>query len=400
MDPMESSYLAQEYGTPAFVFDEEAFRARMANVSEIFGENVRLCFAVKANPFFIPAAAQAGARLEVCSPGELDICRELDVDPAAIVFSGVNKTPATVYDAVEFGVGVLTAESKKHVALIEAEGAARGKTLDVLLRLNAGSQFGMSRDDLLEIIANRAQFPHVNVVGIHYFKGTQRLKLKHQLKELAMLRELFEEVERDFGFTLERLEYGPGLGVPQFADDDFGDTLAPAREIAETLQDIATRVDLTVEMGRFFAAECGTYLTAVNDVKSCEELNYCIVDGGINHLTYLGGMMGMKRPVVDHLRYRGQEPESEPGSSADWCIAGSLCTTNDVLVRSIELTDLREGDVLAFGNTGAYAVTEGVALLLSRTLPRVIMREAKGAYALGRDFTETSPLNTLQRGCR
>ena len=255
----------------------------------------------------------------------------------------------------------------------------------------------MSRDDLLDIIDSRARFPHVRIVGIHYFKGTQRLKLKHQIKELGKLTELIDEIENEHGFAIERLEYGPGLGVPQFTDDDFSDTLAPARELTSALQDIAARVELTVEMGRFFAAECGTYLTTVNDLKACDPMRYCIVDGGINHLTYLGSMMGMKTPVVEHLR-DGHPLDANAANGCEpleWCIAGSLCTTNDVLVRNIELADLREGDVLAFRNAGAYAVTEGIALLLSRTLPRVIMRKEDGMFALGRDFTETSPLNTL-----
>ena len=402
MNAIELGYVALEYGTPSFVFDEGAFAQRMRSVGEIFGSNVKMCFAVKANPFFIPAAERTGARLEVCSPGELDICRALNVNPANIVFSGVNKTPDTVHDAADYGVGidgcgVMTAESRKHVELIEAEGEQRGTSIDVLLRLNAGSQFGMSRDDLLDIIDSRAHFPHVRIVGIHYFKGTQRLKLKHQIKELGKLTELIDEIENEHGFSIERLEYGPGLGVPQFTDDDFSDTLAPARELANALQDMAKRVEVTVEMGRFFAAECGTYLTTVNDLKSCDPMRYCIVDGGINHLTYLGSMMGMKTPVIEHLRdgrplgadaANGYEP-------LEWCIAGSLCTTNDVLVRNVELADLREGDVLAFHNAGAYSVTEGIALLLSRTLPRVIMRREDGTFALGRDFTETSPLNTL-----
>ena len=402
MNAIELGYAALEYGTPSFVFDESAFAQRMRNVGEIFGANVKLCFAVKANPFFIPTAERTGARLEVCSPGELDICRALNVNPTSIVFSGVNKTPDTVHDAADYGVGiggcgVMTAESRKHVELIEAEGEQRGTSIDVLLRLNAGSQFGMSRDDLLGIIDSRARFPHVRIVGIHYFKGTQRLKLKHQVKELGMLAELIDEIESEHGFAIERLEYGPGLGVPQFTDDDFSDTLAPARELASTLQDMAARVELTVEMGRFFAAECGTYLTCVNDLKTCDPMRYCIVDGGINHLTYLGSMMGMKTPVIEHLRDgkpfdAGDAHDCEP---LEWCIAGSLCTTNDVLVRNVELCDLHEGDILAFHNAGAYSVTEGIALLLSRTLPRVIIRKDDDTFALGRDFTETSPLNTL-----
>ena len=143
-------------------------------------------------------------------------------------------------------------------------------------------------------------------------------------------------------------------------------------------------------MGRFFATECGTYLTAVNDLKENAGVSYCIVDGGINHLTYFGQLMGMKVPVIQNLG------ACERGSAtmAEHCICGSLCTTGDVLTRGVQLPDLREGDVLAFSNCGAYSVTEGVHLFLSRTMPRIIMRNADGSVSVARDFTETSPLNT------
>lgn len=391
MEARELLDIARSYGTPSFVFDLEAFANRWNAIREIWGEKIGLCFAIKANPFLIPAAAELGGKLEVCSPGELDICCALDVNPAGIVFSGVNKTVESVHNAVVAQVGTLTAESPKHVALLEAEGAAQDQVLDVLLRLNADSQFGMSRADLFGIIANRAAYPHVNIVGIHYFKGTQRTNLKHQRKELTMLAALIDEIRKSYGFEIAELEYGPGLGVPLFVGDDFSDTLAPARELADDLRALSERVEITVEMGRFFATECGTYLTAINDLKTCDDLSYCIVDGGINHLTYFGNMMGMKVPLVEQLACG----EGNAQASGDWCIAGSLCTTNDILVRSLALESPREGDVLAFRNAGAYAVTEGVALLLSRTLPRVIMRDGAGTCALGRDFTETSPLNTL-----
>ena len=391
IDRNELLYVAQEYGTPSFVLDEGAFQSRMRAVQDIAGENVALCFAIKANPFFIPAACAVARRLEVCSPGELDICKALGVDPAMIVFSGVNKTPASVRDAADFGVGVMTAESLKHVALIEAEGASRGEVLDVLLRLNAGSQFGMSRADLLWVIERRAEYPHVNIVGVHYFANTQRKRVKHQLRELGMLMELFDEVRESHGFELQRLEYGPGLAVPLFDDDDFSDTLAPMREMRDSLLEVAARVDLTVEMGRFFAAECGAYLTSVNDVKSNEDIEYCIVDGGINHLNFVGNTMGMKTPVACNLSAlsRGDDGERE------WCVCGSLCANADVLARALPLTALREGDVLAFENAGAYSVTEGVYLFLSRTMPRIIMRKEDGSYALARDFVETSVVNTI-----
>ena len=401
--------VADRYGTPTFLFDVGAFQDRLRAVHGIFGDDVKLCYAIKANPFLIGAAADVVERLEACSPGELAICNSLGIDAGQIVFSGVNKTAESVAEAVECGVGVLTAESLKHVRLIEAEGKRRGKVLDVLLRLNAGSQFGMSRDDLFSTVEHRSELEHVNIVGIHYFVGTQRMKLKHQRKELDMLIALFDELRDRFAFEVERLEYGPGLGVPLFAGDDFSDTLAPARELAESLRDVAARVELTVEMGRFFATECGTYFTSVNDVKENDGTRYCIVDGGINHLTYFGQLMGMKSPIIANLsaeaRAAGAPGEGDgdasggtcgEASASTWCICGSLCTTGDVLTRVAELADVREGDVLAFSHCGAYTVTEGVYLFLSRTMPRIVMRLPDGSYALARDFVETSPVNTAE----
>jgi diaminopimelate decarboxylase len=261
--------------------------------------------------------------------------------------------------------------------------------------LNAGSQFGMSREDLLWLVDHRDQYAHLHVVGIHYFVGTQRMKLKHQRDELAMLSALIDELQEQHGFAVERLEYGPGLGVSLFEGDDFSDTLAPARDLREALVPLAEKVELTVEMGRFFATECGTYLSAVNDLKAHDDINYCIIDGGINHLSYIGQIMGMKVPVITNESALERNDGAILEDAMDtWCICGSLCTTNDVITREVSLDDLREGDVLAFHNAGAYTVTEGYALFLSRTMPRVILKRADGGYELARDFIETSTLNT------
>ena len=394
MDSKRLFDLASEFGTPAFVFDTDAFAERARAISSIFGERVSLCFAVKANPFLIPEACKGVDKLEVCSPGELEICKRLGVDPAMVVFSGVNKTAESVRVAAEFGVGVFTAESKKHVRLIEDDGRAFATVHDVLLRLNAGSQFGMSKSDLVDIVESRAEFGHVNIVGIHYFVGTQRTNLKHQFRELEKLKVFLDELREEHGLEVERLEYGPGLGVALFEGDDSEDTLEPARQLASALQDVACNVELTVEMGRVFATECGTYLTSVNDTKDNDDTSYCIVDGGINHLTYVGQLMGMKTPVIENLSalQRGEER----GDDKQWCVCGSLCTTGDVLARQATLCDVREGDVFAFANAGAYAVTEGVYLFLSREMPRIVLARADGSARVVRDAFDTSILNTAQ----
>ena len=394
MNNSELLEIAEEYGTPTFVFDVREFWQRLDKIADIFGEDVRLCFAMKANPFLAAAAADHGERLEVCSPGELAICEDVGVSANQIVYSGVNKQASDIARAIAYRVGVLTAESKLHVDLIEQCAAQAQTTVDVLLRLNAGSQFGMSKDDLLEVIDRREQYPHLNIVGLHYFVGTQRKKLKHQIRELEKLRALIAELEDEHGFEVKRLEYGPGLAVPYFADDDFTDDLAPARELAPYIQELGRDVEVTVEMGRFFSASCGTYLTRVADLKENDGTNYCILDGGINHLTYAGQVMGLKVPVTANLSALADAMRAHDTRS--WTLCGSLCTVNDVLVREVELDSLELGDVLAFANAGAYSVTEGVHLFLSRTMPRVVLRY-DGGSELARDFIETSTLNTPRK---
>ena len=150
-------------------------------------------------------------------------------------------------------------------------------------------------------------------------------------------------------------------------------------------------------MGRFFATECGFYLTRVVDQKDVETTRYAFVDGGMNHVTYQGQMMGLKEPVIENLSARARDVGDVAceDEDASWALCGSLCTTADVLVREAHLNDLRMGDLLAFQNIGAYSVTEGIYLFLSRDMPAVVLRGARG-FRLARGHVESWRLNTLQ----
>ena len=389
MDKQRLSAIATQFGTPTFVFDESALAARMHEVKRIVGDKVHLCYSIKANPFLIPAMQSLTELLEVCSPGELEICESLNVDPKTILFSGVNKTLADIKHAMNAGVVRFTAESPLHIRLLHEAAHKQGKVYPVLLRLTAGSQFGMDESDLLSAIGNRASYPFLRFEGIHYFSGTQRAKLdKDQRKELAMLHEFMDRLERDYDFVCEKIEYGPGLYFPYFAHEDHSDTLAPIRDLAPDLQHLAERCHLTIEMGRFFASECGTYLTTVIDTKVNCGSHYAIVDGGMHHVNYLGGMMGMRNPIITHIA----GPEHADETVADWVLCGSLCTTADVLVRKTELAGLAQQDILAFHNIGAYSVTEGPALFLSRNMPRIVLADNNGARLM-RDTIHASSLN-------
>lgn len=388
MDERELSQLAERFGTPSYVFDLKSFRTRLREVSELLGPEVGLCYSIKANPFLVSAAADEGLKLEVCSPGELDICERLGVDAGRVIYSGVCKREEDVREALAFGAGCFTAESPLQLELVNRCAERAGVRVPLLLRLNGGSQFGMSREDLVAAVARREGLAGVELVGVHYFVGTQRRKLKRQRAELAMLGQLLDDLERDCGWCARRLEYGPGLAVPYFEGEDFSDTLAPARELAADLRELARRVELTVEMGRFFASECGHYLTRVVDLKRCGDISYAFVDGGVNHVSYLGQIMGMKLPRLRRLAATAERCAQD----GPWCLCGSLCTTADVLVRELDAS-LAMDDVLCFDNIGAYSVTEAMCLFLSRELPRVVLRDEDGNVRLVRDRMASSAIN-------
>ena len=141
-------------------------------------------------------------------------------------------------------------------------------------------------------------------------------------------------------------------------------------------------------MGRFFASECGHYLTRVVDLKRCGDISYAFVDGGVNHVSYLGQIMGMKLPRLRRLAATAERCAQD----GPWCLCGSLCTTADVLVRELDAS-LAMDDVLCFDNIGAYSVTEAMYLFLSRELPRVVLRDEDGNVRLVRDRMASSAIN-------
>ena len=120
---------------------------------------------MKANPFVLRGLPDVFRWVEVCSPGELTICEKLGIAPERILYSGVNKGADDVARAVALGADLLTAESTLHFDLICAAAAAQGKHVRVLPRLTAGSQFGMDPAALEELVARRAEFPNVTIVG-------------------------------------------------------------------------------------------------------------------------------------------------------------------------------------------------------------------------------------------
>ncbi|WP_295158049.1 diaminopimelate decarboxylase [uncultured Ruminococcus sp.] len=377
---------ALTFGTPCYVFDTDVFARRAEAVHKAFGDRVGLCYSIKADPFLLKRLPEVFSYIEVCSPGELSICEKVNAPLDKIIFSGVNKTEEDIARAYKDGVAIFTAESRLHVRLINECAVKNGGRVKLILRLAHGSQFGMDKTDLLDIIDRRDEFEGVDIIGLHYFTGTQKTKVKTIAKELDLLDELCQELKNEHNYVPAHIEYGTGLAVEYYKDFTEDTDMALLDEAAEAVRAFGEKYPLTVEMGRFFAAECGSYLTKVMDSKTTNDINYVICDGGINQLNYYGQNMAMKVPPIKVLDKSGDEK--------DYCLCGSLCTTADILVRKVSLPALDRGDIIVFSKCGAYSVAEGIAAFLSRAMPNVALYSEKDCLTLSRGLTETYPLNT------
>ena len=176
-----------------------------------------------------------------------------------------------------------------------------------------------------------------------------------------------------------------------FSADADESEAARLNDISECIRELSRRVHLTVEMGRFFAAPCGHYVTTVVDTKTNDGLNYAILDGGLHQLKYDGQIQGMQIPMITHLK--GADNGRAADEDEKWTLCGSLCTTADVIARNAALPGLSICDRLILHRTGAYSIYEGFSMFLSRDLPSIYVLDKDGGLHLMRKRIETARFN-------
>ncbi len=376
--------IVSEFKTPLYLFDTDVLSKRVAYLNGRFSDNTALVYAVKANTFIPREIESDVARFEICSKGEFDICNKLGIDRGKMVISGVHKDRPSIEEMISLYDDVLkyTVESIGQYELLKELSAKYGRTLHLLIRLTSGNQFGVNEDEFRRIIKEHPA--NMIIDGIEYFSGTQKHSLKKIARETEKLYAFVTEVERECGITLREIEYGPGAPVFYFQDETF-DEDEYFDELNRQLSVFSDK-KVYIELGRSIAASCGTYFTSVVDMKTNKNGNFVILDGGINHLVYYGQTMAMRVPYFEVYPERRDDTET-------YTLYGSLCTVNDIIVKSIDVRKLKKGDVFAFKNVGAYSATEGISLFLSRDLPKIVLyNRDKGAIMI-RDVVKTSDIN-------
>lgn len=378
----------EEMKTPCYIYSMSDLRKRIEYVRKCLGDEYGLCYSMKANPMILPYIYPYVDRIEVCSHGEFYICQSYGIRSDRIFYTGVNKRSEEINEALSYGVRAFNAESIHQFRILEEAARTHQVLIRIYIRISSGNQFGMSEADMVSVLQGYDR-EYVHIEGIHYFAGTAIRENKRR-KQMAYVQEMGDRFKELTGNTNIEIEYGPGLPVRYFIDEEADMTDQALLSCVNDLRNITDSSDdhWTIEMGRYLAAECGSYLTRVEDIKKVDQTNYVIVDGGINHLNYYGQAMALRLPYIQSYRPKGGKV-----NTCKYWICGSLCTTADVLAKDVEIAELEIGDYLLFHTCGAYSNTEASYLFLSRDMPYIYLQTEEGDFKLIRDSISTYQWN-------
>jgi len=363
--------VAEEFGTPAIVLDEQGARKEMQRWREAFADG-DVYYAAKAflSRGFARWVAEEGLSLDVCTGGELEIALSAGFAPERILVHGNNKSPAELAMALDAGVGRIVVDSFAEIARLAFLAEERGLQQEVFVRVTTGVEahthefiatahedqkfgFSLAGGDAAEAVRRVLKSPSLRLVGLHSHIGSQIFDTEGFEVAAARVAGLLSAIRDEHQVTLPELNLGGGFGIAYRGEDD---PQAPA-ELATRLRGIVDRVcadaglpipRLAVEPGRAVVGRAGVTLYEVGTVKD--------VDGLRTYVSVDGGMSDNIRTALydaDYTVALASRASDAPPMLAR--VVGKHCESGDVVVRDAWLpADLAAGDLLAVAATGAY----------------------------------------------
>ena len=401
--------LAEEHGTPYFLYDADAVNDRILRVRESLKGTAQVYYAVKANPNLglLRAVRDTADGLDISSAGELEQAVMAGFDSAVMSFAGPAKTSAELDAAIRSGVGAISIESMRELNDCMRCAQRIGQRANILLRVNPlllnrayglkmggrPVQFGIDEEDLpiaeQVVLANQAS---LNFCGIHIYAGSQCFDPIGVVEGTSNALHIARELETRTGLSCSKINLGGGFGVSHADQDRELDIEALAVELVPVLQKFhasrKTECQLVFELGRFLTAAAGIYVTRVISSKLSRGKLFFACDGGLHHHLAAAGTFGTALRANFPLRNL-----THPDAPLVRCqIAGPSCNPTDLLGLEIDIARPQEGDLLGVLKSGSYGLTASPLLFLGRPTPVELVRH-KGAITIGRRAHRATEFN-------
>ena len=364
--------LAQKYGTPLYVIDEQTIRSICQDYKKAFSKykKTNMMYASKAlcNSAVSRIIASEGFGFDVVSGGEIYTLYKAGIDMSKVLFNGNNKTPEEIELAIKYGVGRFSIDNFYEVKLISEISKKYNKTVNALLRITPGIEchthkyiqtgqldckfgFDLSQiDSIIEHILNVDK--NIVIRGLHAHIGSQIFETKCYYDEVEVLVKEVARIDEKFGIKLDEMNIGGGLGVKYVESDNPPSVQEIADVIIKSLTEHIEKYKINkptiyLEPGRSIISTSGVTLYTVGSSKQVPNMTkYISVDGG---------MADNPRPSMYQAEYLAELVTSHSERDTEVVtIAGKFCESGDILINGIELPVLDAGDVLCVYNTGAY----------------------------------------------
>ncbi|SDK80697.1 diaminopimelate decarboxylase [Catalinimonas alkaloidigena] len=348
--------IAREFGTPTYVYDADTIVGQVDNIKKAFGGlKLRIKYAAKAltNLSILRLIRQAGAELDCVSIQEVHLGLRAGFEASEIMYTPNCVAFSEIQEAVKLGVMI----NIDNLSILEQFGNTYGNSVPCCIRLNphimAGghtkistghidSKFGISilqMRHLLRIV----ETTHLRVIGLHVHSGSDFLNADVFLKGAELVFEAAENFDQ-----LEFLDFGSGFKVAYKEGDVVTNIDELGQKMSKAFQafceEYGRELEIWFEPGKYLVSEAGFLLVHANVVKTTPATVFVGVDSGMNHLI---------RPMM-YDAYHGIFNASNLNSTERiYTVVGNICET-DTLGADRKMNEVREGDILALRNAGAY----------------------------------------------
>lgn len=370
------SPLAEKYGTPLYLYDEERIRERcreyLSAARECFGSRAMIMYASKAACFrrLYEIMAEEGMGIDVVSVGEIYTAEAAGFPLSRAYFHSNNKTDQDIEYALRHGVGCFVVDNIEELFAIDEIAGELGKVARVLLRLTPGidphtyaaistgkvdSKFGSAIEtgQADEIVDIALSLENIDLLGFHCHIGSQVFSSDVYIKAARVMLDFVSHINSTRGYTTEELDIGGGFGVRYIKEQPTLDIRARIHEVADFMKEYAEEIGIELpkigfEPGRSIVADAGMTLYTVGTVKR--------IPGYKTYVSTDGGMADNPRFALYGAPYTVLPVMGEVGEDSEICsIVGRCCESGDIIAEGIPMRrDTRRGDVIACLTTGAY----------------------------------------------